>query len=250
MGTHKSRPSHIKRTGEALSEYLKQRTKGGKSSLSFLFKVLSISKTLSIQAHPDKKLAAELNKRQPEIYGDANHKPELAVALSPFEALCGFLPPNKLLFNLESNPCFKLLIPAEHLDTFKREVEDKKPLKHSLQTLLKDIFIFDTPETLPTVIQALLNDVHKTPEALRTDHQRLALKLFSDHGSDVGIFVTFMMNYVRLAPGQSLKIGANELHAYVSGDCVECMATSDNVLRCGLTPKYKDVKTLFSVSEQ
>eukprot|EP00826_Nyctotherus_ovalis_P002024 TRINITY_DN10384_c0_g5_i2.p1 TRINITY_DN10384_c0_g5~~TRINITY_DN10384_c0_g5_i2.p1 ORF type:complete len:251 (-),score=49.30 TRINITY_DN10384_c0_g5_i2:485-1237(-) len=250
MGTHKSCPSYIRGTGEALAEYLKQHTKNGKSSLSFLFKVLSISKTLSIQAHPDKELAAELNKKQPEIYKDANHKPELAIALTHFEALYGFLPPNKLLFNLESNPCFKLLIPAEHLDIFKREVEESKPLQHSLQIFLQDIFTFDTPETLPTAIQTLLNDVHKTPEALRTDHQRLALRLFNDHGNDVGILVMFMMNYVRLAPGQSLKIGANELHAYVSGDCIECMATSDNVLRCGLTPKYKDVKTLLNVSGQ
>ena len=27
-------------------------------------------------------------------------------------------------------------------------------------------------------------------------------------------------------------------------DCMECMACSDNVVRAGLTPKYKDVDTL------
>lgn len=27
-------------------------------------------------------------------------------------------------------------------------------------------------------------------------------------------------------------------------DCIECMACSDNVVRAGLTPKYKDVETL------
>lgn len=30
-------------------------------------------------------------------------------------------------------------------------------------------------------------------------------------------------------------------------DCIECMACSDNVVRAGLTPKYKDVKTLCSM---
>lgn len=32
-----------------------------------------------------------------------------------------------------------------------------------------------------------------------------------------------------------------------SGDCYECMACSDNVVRAGLTPKYRDVSTLCSM---
>lgn len=30
-------------------------------------------------------------------------------------------------------------------------------------------------------------------------------------------------------------------------ECIECMATSDNVIRAGLTPKYKDLPTLLSM---
>lgn len=36
--------------------------------------------------------AEELHKTFPEIYKDPNHKPELAIALTSFEALCGFRP--------------------------------------------------------------------------------------------------------------------------------------------------------------
>lgn len=32
-----------------------------------------------------------------------------------------------------------------------------------------------------------------------------------------------------------------------SVDCVECMAASDNVVRAGLTPKFKDVKVLVDM---
>jgi mannose-6-phosphate isomerase len=39
-------------------------------------------------------------------------------------------------------------------------------------------------------------------------------------------------------------MAANEPHAYLSGDCVEVMATSDNVVRAGLTPKFRDVQVL------
>ncbi len=46
---------------------------------------------------------------------------------------------------------------------------------------------------------------------------------------------------------QALYLAANEPHAYISGDCVECMATSDNVVRAGLTPKFKDVDVLCNM---
>lgn len=229
----------------SLSDYLKQRN--DKPNLSFLFKVLSVNKTLSIQAHPDKTLAEVLHKKQPDIYKDANHKPEMAIALTTFEALYGFLPPKNLVESLESIPCFKLIIPKEHIDTFKREIEEDEPLRNSLKTILEDIFKFDTPEKLPEAIKLLLKDIENIPTEDRTHHQKLALRLYRDHGNDIGIFVSFMMNYIQLEQGQSLKIAENELHAYISGDCIECMATSDNVLRCGLTPKLKDAKTLFEV---
>lgn len=100
MGTHVNSPSIIKSTSEILSSYIEKNPEclgeavinefGNR--LPFLFKVLSISKALSIQAHPNKKHAEELHLKYPDIYKDPNHKPELAIALTPFEALCGFRP--------------------------------------------------------------------------------------------------------------------------------------------------------------
>ena len=57
------------------------------------------------------------------------------------------------------------------------------------------------------------------------------------------------MNHVRLEPGEAMFLGPNLIHAYLSGDCVECMACSDNVVRAGLTPKLIDVPTLCSMLE-
>ena len=56
----------------------------------------------------------------------------------------------------------------------------------------------------------------------------------------------FFLNLVELAPGQAIALAANEPHAYVSGELVECMATSDNVIRAGLTPKLRDTAVLCS----
>jgi mannose-6-phosphate isomerase len=44
---------------------------------------------------------------------------------------------------------------------------------------------------------------------------------------------------VRLEPFEAIYLAANEPHAYVSGELVEVMATSDNVIRAGLTPKFR-----------
>lgn len=62
----------------------------------------------------------------------------------------------------------------------------------------------------------------------------------------MGVLSLFFVNLIHLQPGESIYLGANEIHAYLSGDCIECMACSDNVIRAGLTPKYKDVQQLLT----
>ncbi|PSN37566.1 Mannose-6-phosphate isomerase [Blattella germanica] len=71
--------------------------------------------------------------------------------------------------------------------------------------------------------------------------------LYQTYPGDVGCFSVYFMNHVVLQPGEAIFLGPNEPHAYLSGDCVECMACSDNVVRAGLTPKYKDVETLCNM---
>jgi mannose-6-phosphate isomerase len=80
-----------------------------------------------------------------------------------------------------------------------------------------------------------------------TDKEQLVLSLERQYQDDVGVLAALFFNYVKLSPGEALYIGANEPHAYLSGECIEIMATSDNVVRAGLTPKYIDVQTLCSM---
>ena len=77
--------------------------------------------------------------------------------------------------------------------------------------------------------------------------EQLVLRLEKQYPNDIGVISAFFFNYVKLAPGEALYLDANEPHAYLYGECVECMATSDNVVRAGLTPKYRDVETLCSM---
>ena len=102
------------------------------TELPFLLKVLSVGTALSIQAHPDKVLAKELNTKFPNIYKglryfifiigmcycidsflDANHKPEMAIAITKFEALCGFRSEVEILMNIQLYPEFISIISEE-----------------------------------------------------------------------------------------------------------------------------------------
>ncbi|GMP28370.1 hypothetical protein CsSME_00003952 [Camellia sinensis var. sinensis] len=80
-----------------------------------------------------------------------------------------------------------------------------------------------------------------------TDKEHLVLHLEKQYPADVGVLAAFLFNYVKLKPGEALYLGANELHAYLHGECIECMATSDNVVRAGLTSKNRDVQILCSM---
>ena len=73
------------------------------------------------------------------------------------------------------------------------------------------------------------------------------MRLYAQYEGDVGVFCVYLLNYVVLRPGEALFLGANEPHAYISGDCVEVMANSDNVVRAGLTQKWKDTDTLVGM---
>ncbi|KAH8855838.1 putative mannose-6-phosphate isomerase [Schistosoma japonicum] len=73
------------------------------------------------------------------------------------------------------------------------------------------------------------------------------VRLATDYPGDVGCFSLFFFNYIKLNPGEAIFLEPNLPHAYLFGDCVECMASSDNVIRAGLTPKFKDVDHLLRI---
>ena len=71
----------------------------------------------------------------------------------------------------------------------------------------------------------------------------------SDFPGDIGAVLALLLNHVRLRPGESIFLGAGNVHAYLRGFGVEILASSDNVLRCGLTPKHVDVAELLQVAD-
>nr|GME21352.1 mannose-6-phosphate isomerase 1-like [Ipomoea batatas] len=204
---------------------------------------------MSIQAHPDKDLAARLHKEQPEVYKDGNHKPEMALALTDFEALCGFVSFEELKLVLQTVPEIGEVVGSAHVEQVLHVNEDEvdenaKPILKSLFTKLMSA----SKDVISQVLSKLISRLNIKNEARElTDKESLVLRLETQYPGDVGVIAAFLFNYVKLSPGEALYLGANEPHAYLFGECIECMATSDNVVRAGLTPKNRDVETLCSM---
>ena len=97
-------------------------------NLPFLFKVLSVNQALSIQAHPNKSLARKLHARDKEHYRDDNHKPEMAIALTDFEAMCGFRPTKEIVAFAQSVPEFRSLLNKEALPENLQKILDQQLL--------------------------------------------------------------------------------------------------------------------------
>ncbi|KDQ65129.1 hypothetical protein JAAARDRAFT_146519 [Jaapia argillacea MUCL 33604] len=261
MGTHPSSPSRVLGSNELLSKHLAahpnlmgarviQRFNAADGNIPFLFKVLAIEKALSIQTHPDKKTAEILHQQQPNVYKDANHKPEMAVALTPFTALCGFLPLPEIAKYLQSTPEFASLIPDAINSEFISLSSSATPSGPKEKAALKAVFSAVMTADAKTFKAHLRGLTHRYKNGEAKDDERnvqdLVLRLNDQFPDDIGVFCAFMLNYVKLEPGEAIFLAAGEPHAYVTGDIMECMATSDNVIRAGLTPKLRDIPNLVS----
>ncbi|KAL4749811.1 hypothetical protein BDW72DRAFT_177412 [Aspergillus terricola var. indicus] len=234
MGTYPTVPSRLLRTGETLENYLKRKPELiGQSvkekfadSIPFLPKILSFAKALPLQIHPDKRAAENLNLKDPEQFGDANHKPEIAVALSEFELFAGFKP-------LSDIGALMKLKPLEQFVPANAELDDE---------LLRQIckkFLQLPPESVKDIVTQL-SKLPKSDFGAKHEYVPALLERVSKQysESDNGALVAvLLMNYMVLQPGEAVCVPADSIHAYLKGDILECMARSDNVLATGFCPQ-------------
>ena len=211
--------------------------------LPYLMKVLAADAPLSLQAHPDAAYAREAYAAQqadpdaPRNYTDAFHKPEMLVALTPFDALCGFRAPDVSAAVLE-----ELRVPelAPVIAELRAGVTGLRAVVRTLLTWPEA----DRAGLIESVVRAAARRPAGHPYTMSFD---LAVDLAAHYPGDPGVLVALLLNQVRLAPGEALWMPAGNLHAYLKGAGVEIMAASDNVLRGGLTPKRVDVDELMRV---
>lgn len=240
MGTHPSGPATIAGTSTTLSAWLKKHPEAlGEpvarrfgADLPYLFKVLSVQTALSIQSHPDKKLAERLHASNPKDYKDDNHKPEMALALEDFEALCGFVSFEELKQALRDQEELRAVVGEGPSSAF-LEAEGAA-LKPALKAAFTSLMTADAGKVAGAIdgLVARLG-AKKAAGGKLSPKEALVLRLNAQYPGDVGVLSAFFLNLISLPAGEAIYLAANEPHAYVSGELVECMAASDNVIRWG-----------------
>lgn len=218
------------------------------NELPFLLKVLSINPDfgLSIQAHPDEVRARALHARDPLLYPDPRHKPEVALPLTRVTLLYGFRPLAEIQRVFGKFPELHELLNSE-LQAMLRAGGAAAPSEEvaCIERLCRTLLTC-SPAATAQVVQRLIERAHT--EASESEELALVARLARTYGEgDVGLVALFIMNLVKVDPGSALFIGPNVPHAYLDGDLVECMACSDNVVRAGLTSKPRDVETLLEM---
>ena len=237
MGTHLSNPSKDLTTGRSLLDLVQENqmllspsiAKRFEDRLPFLFKVLSINKALSIQAHPNKQLAEKLHSKDAKNYPDDNHKPEMTIAITPFEGLCGFRPLEEIRHFLRNVPSLRELVGDEESQAFEEAIEGhgaseqgkKKALKHAFTSLMES-----TSEEVGSQAKLLIKQAKDEGEKFAgggvegsngKELSELMVRLNGQFPNDIGLFVTFFLNYVQLLPGEAMFLKADDIHAYLSG---------------------------------
>jgi mannose-6-phosphate isomerase len=220
------------------------------TDLPFLLKLLAAAEPLSLQAHPNLAQAragfarenaagVPLDARE-RSYRDQNHKPELIAALTPFHALVGFrqVAATRRLF---------AELAAPELEPY-----DAALAAHSDERALRSFFELVTStkgeraRVLAEGTLAACRERAATSAEFAKEYEWGA-RIGELYPGDAGVVLALALNLVVLEPGQALFLPAGNLHAYLEGAGVEIMASSDNVLRGGLTPKHVDVPELLTV---
>ncbi|WP_203568546.1 mannose-6-phosphate isomerase, class I [Aestuariimicrobium ganziense] len=258
LGAHPAAPSPLVEQDGDLAQWLSNTPDalGNRSRdafgdrLPFLLKLLSAAEPLSLQAHPTREQAEQGHAREEaagiavddpkRIYRDTWPKPEMMVALTRVDALCGFRDP------AESTALFEALsLPAEFAAVIGPLVQ--RGGEAGIAEVFLDALSSSSDRrtwTNELVAAAVRRQDDEGPVG---EFARTAVELDAHHPSDPGIIAALLLNRVSLAPGEALFLDAGNLHAYLHGTGVEIMANSDNVLRGALTSKHIDVDELVRV---
>lgn len=209
--------------------------------LPFLFKVLCADQPLSIQVHPSKTAAEAGYARENAAgipldaatrnYKDANHKPELVYALTPFKAINGFRPLSEIVSLLQP------LAGAHQAIAHFLNHPDTASLSALFAALLS--LAGEEKSLALDILQTTVASQHGEPWQTIAD-------IANVYPDDSGLFAPLLLNVITLQPAEAMFLFAETPHAYLHGVALEVMANSDNVLRAGLTPKYIDIPELLA----
>jgi len=259
LGTHEAGEAVLPPDGQPLGAWLAAHPASlnpGETSafggrLPYLMKLLSAEQPLSLQPHPNRAEAqagfADEQARGVALddpdrnFKDDWPKPELIVALTAFEALSGFRDPDATLALFEA-----IGVDDEVLRPTLGPLRFRAGAAALAEVFLDCLTLDDTRlSILNEVVSAAVK--HTSDEGEVGRFARLAVTLDEHYPGDPSLLAALLLNHVELSPGQALHNNAGVIHSYLHGTGVEIMASSDNVLRAGLTSKHVDHAALAAI---
>ena len=218
--------------------------------LPFLLKVIAPDRALSLQVHPSLDQAVRGFEREntaglaPDSpvrnFKDPNHKPEMVLALTRFEAVAGFRAPRRaaeVLGGLDSPLARRM-----------RRTLRLNPTRFGIRQAFTELVSTDTRPQAAEMAELVAEISRRLAEG-RSPSRRVdanVVEMARAFPHDPGIAAALLLNPVTLRRGEALFVPAGSVHAYISGLGVEVMASSDNVLRAGLTTKHVDVPAMLA----
>jgi mannose-6-phosphate isomerase len=157
-----------------------------------------------------------------------------------FEALSGFCTSAEISAELISKPELRSCVGERHAAAFTSAASaSASSQRAALQAAFTALMTSDS-ELYQAASQQLYDRLSAAGPSGRSLKDWLFVRVFDQFPGDVGTLAVFFLNYIQLHPGEAVYLAANEPHAYLSGELIEAMASSDNVIRAGLTPKLRD----------
>ena len=249
MGAHEEGPSGTDRPGSpTLAEVVAADPEGVLGAacverygprLPFLLKVLAPGRAISIQAHPTAEQARSLRvDGGDDVYVDDWAKPELLLAIAPFEVFVGLRPRAEV-----ADLVRRLKVPR--LTRLLDETEGADDPVHALLAAVLATPAAEVAELARAVVAACVR-LEGTSGAVG-DASAAIVRVAEEHPDDIGLVVLLLMHHRVLQPGEYIDVAAGVLHSYVRGLGVEVLANSDNVVRAGLTSKPVNVPELLRI---
>lgn len=265
MGAHPSAPSLVRVPGAAEPLRLDELVTGDpvamlgattasrwRGTLPFMLKAMAVSKPMSIHAHPARVKAERGFRREDSLlipldaqdrnFRDLNPKPEIVVAMTRFEGMCGFRSTEEIVENI------RLMAPESWRSIAGRLAA--RPSKLELSVLFYNMISARDARKLQ-LLRASRARAERVMDGdpdpgVRATFGRM-LEFMDAFPDDMGAMSPLILNLFSLEPGQGLYIAPGEPHAYFRGAAVELEASSDNRIRGGLSRKHIDLAEFLSV---
>ena len=158
----------------------------------------------------------------------------MTIAVTPFDGLCGFRPLAEITHFLTTVPSLRRLVGDSTAKEFESSVKGKETSdlpddtqnnKKALQTAFSALMNNDK-SAVASAAKDLVASAKSDGESFAggggpsnggKELADLVVRLNSQFEGDIGLFVLFFLNYVKLEIGEAMFLKADDIHAYLSG---------------------------------